>query len=568
MAMIKTLARKHGGCENIMDYIEKEGACLAYDYGDNVADLSNWAREFDTVRADWGKDAGRKYYHVMISPDPSDGCDLETLRELATSWARERYPDAQWVIGYHDEGGRLHAHIAMNAVIPSTGYKIHMSDDDVEADAKALQDMCRARGLSYFEGPRPEPSGDGWAVARGARPPDGVALSDAERRLMARGVVPWKQEVRDAMDACAGAATSWDDFVGRMAALGYKVTLGRRGVATVAHPDAQGTRKTVRATDDNLGSDYTKQGVMRRISARIGRRYAGSVALPARSLRLPATMEETIRARGARRPWLDPQDVLDSLSVLRENGFSDVSEARGELERLNGFLERQREALDALRARVEVVEGARVRARRWESLRSGEDEDALYASVGSYFEVREIEQWFEERGMSVAEYARQGGSEILREARSDLQAVADACAAAERDIRALSKALSTMERLAMPCAPARGGSRTGASGQLAIEGRAGLARLRGEVFERTAALLAQQDDERLKRLAHLQREALLREQMAAERAAGSDTPEEKQSEHQRENERGASHEGFDLLSDGQLRKPRHDAPVDTGRRVN
>ena len=186
MAMIKTLARKHGGCENIMDYIEKEGACLAYDYGDNVADLSNWAREFDTVRADWGKDAGRKYYHVMISPDPSDGCDLETLRELATSWARERYPDAQWVIGYHDEGGRLHAHIAMNAVIPSTGYKIHMSDDDVEADAKALQDMCRARGLSYFEGPRPEPSGDGWAVARGARRRPAVALSDAERRLMAR----------------------------------------------------------------------------------------------------------------------------------------------------------------------------------------------------------------------------------------------------------------------------------------------------------------------------------------------------------------------------------------------
>ena len=44
----------------------------------------------------------RTYKHYVVSPDPKDGISLESLRDLASSWAEEHFPDYEVAIVYHD----------------------------------------------------------------------------------------------------------------------------------------------------------------------------------------------------------------------------------------------------------------------------------------------------------------------------------------------------------------------------------------------------------------------------------------------------------------------------------
>jgi len=64
------------------------------------------------------------YKHYAISPDPRDGIPPDSLRRLATRWAREGFPDLQVAIVYHDdnEGHVPHAHVIVNDVLSSLRY--------------------------------------------------------------------------------------------------------------------------------------------------------------------------------------------------------------------------------------------------------------------------------------------------------------------------------------------------------------------------------------------------------------------------------------------------------------
>ena len=149
MAMLKTLARK-GSARDIRAYLEREGRSLAFD--SNVfSEDDDWASLMDETRALAGKDEGRGYYHVVISPDPRDSATLEQVRALATRWVSERYPEAEWVANYHDDNGIVHAHVVLNSVAQTTGKKIHLDKKDVREDAAALQSICREMGLTAFQ---------------------------------------------------------------------------------------------------------------------------------------------------------------------------------------------------------------------------------------------------------------------------------------------------------------------------------------------------------------------------------------------------------------------------------
>lgn len=557
--MLKTLYRKHGGCEAIQNYIEKEGRCLAYDYGPNVSDTRNWARSFDDTRKVWQKDEGRKYYHIIISPDPEDGCDLTTLRDLATSWMQERYPETEYVIGYHDDNGHLHAHIAMNSVIPDTGYKVQISDRDVTDDAMTLQRMCKERGLSYFENPSPTRGKTGYEISKGElkRPP--VVLSDAERRLMARGIKPWKQDVRDAVDAAIAEAKSWDGFMKSMSAQGFSVKVGRRNTVTFAHPDAQGKMRTVRGTVDNLGSAYTLQGIMLRLPKVDGREYAGVCAPPPhRSIVVPKSIEESIELHGRRRPWADPQKTLDLITVMRKNGFSNVGELKSAMEAERAFLDTQRAKLAEARSYARFLEEASEKVARYAAIITGEDASALYASIDNLFERQSLETWFEERGVDPHSFAEES-ADRRRRMRDQVERVSRVCEEHGRALDVLAVAMDTARSLGMPRPETDAERASRANGmehwrnRRRIGSREDLARLRMKQVEQAAKRFEESGDERLKVLAMLQREAALRKQIEA-------TEEQKenamrQAEHRQNQVRtgsqktqGAQHEDSNPLS--------------------
>lgn len=332
MAMLKTLVRKAGGCKNIQRYLERKDRSLAVD-ANGVSDTGAWADEFDDMRMYHGKDAGRKYYHFVISPDPKDKASLEEVRALATRWARERYPHGQWVIEYHDDGanGGVHAHVVLNAVVPEDGRKVQMSNADVEADAVCLQRLCREMGLTYYTDDKGRLNpGKGGAVMVG-RPSKEVA--DVEVPGTSLVANKWKDEVRAMVDEAIGATSTWDGFRRYLNGFGYDVLSTRRGV-TFVHPHTfgeGGSHFKVRATRDNLGADYTFEAVAARLFAngRTDRKAALCAAVPetATARRAPGASSavrlsawEIRLAKDGRRSW--KRDVREAVDACRSRARS------------------------------------------------------------------------------------------------------------------------------------------------------------------------------------------------------------------------------------------------------
>ena len=121
MAMLKTLARKFGGCKQIKDYLARNGRAITFRSSSIDLDRSDWDEQMNATRQMFGKDTGRKYYHFVISPDPEDGLDAKAVDTLAYDWVRERYSGYQWAIETHIDNGIPHAHIVVNSVNPVDG---------------------------------------------------------------------------------------------------------------------------------------------------------------------------------------------------------------------------------------------------------------------------------------------------------------------------------------------------------------------------------------------------------------------------------------------------------------
>ena len=96
MPMLKTIAG-HTSARGIRRYLTKKNRALAEDLinidAPEGADAFDWAAVMDETRRAFGNDLpwrGRRvrtYKHYVVSPDPKDGISLESLRDLASSWA-------------------------------------------------------------------------------------------------------------------------------------------------------------------------------------------------------------------------------------------------------------------------------------------------------------------------------------------------------------------------------------------------------------------------------------------------------------------------------------------------
>ncbi|MCI6547851.1 MAG: relaxase/mobilization nuclease domain-containing protein [Coriobacteriaceae bacterium] len=353
MAILKVMPRK-GTTRAIRAYLERGGRALACDT--NLCEPGqDWAGEMqravDGYEAATGRQGGRSYYHVVISPDPGDACDLATTRELATRWVQARYPDSGWAIEYHDDNGIVHAHVVICAVL-ATGGKVHVTREGLRGDMDALQGICREMGLAEVpqEARRPRRAEDGYVV-RGAD--EGRDRSErwsrqrAEQRAVraarvARGesagrrrVGPggagwsWMDDIRREVDACVARTGTWREFVAAMRADGYGVRVThRRGAGvgvTLEHPRGY---KVKGYKLDRRGGAYTLHGIVERLSPNLadGKTYEGWV--PAGGHREGEAFESRLVERARRRSRIDMQDVADAYAWVTGHGVASAEEAR------------------------------------------------------------------------------------------------------------------------------------------------------------------------------------------------------------------------------------------------
>lgn len=470
MAFLKTIkgSGRRGGCRNIERYLlegtggSRPGRCLAFAASDALAAQlptegpDGWAEVMDQTRRAWGKDgpSRRSYYHFVISPDPADHCGVEEARDVAREWATAMYPDAEWAVVVHDdnETGIPHAHVVVNAVYPSTGRMVHRTDDDVKAEARAVQSICEAHGLEAL------PDIESWrrAVASGAV--QGGTVQDArrdntERALLRTGRRSWVADMRRAVDAAVEGSPDWWTFRERLEASGYALREGRRGLVF----ERRGAERPERKLGAGLGLSYTREGIEARLAVDFGSVFsptgvgggphAGAEDVPRELLRgharrqRPRTIADWVSASYDRAVAVaGVEESLRTLATINREGISTMGDldrsTRGAASELARAAERSRslrraagrakevfeDAARAERMREELSglpEGAwspKVRRRRNELARAIAEADARCESG-----LSSAAPWLSERGYATASAearARAVEIECLRQARA------------------------------------------------------------------------------------------------------------------------------------------------------
>ena len=279
MAMLKSLRGHERVGVRIAEYLRtKNGRCddrtLAWDFVNMPFQRSEngWEKAMEETCRIFGNDreiAGKKtvyYHHFIISPDPRDHVDLDTLRALACDWAKEIFGDeeggregrcgiAEVAICYHDDNanGIPHAHLIVNNTNIVDGNRLRISNRlNKEVLPDTLQSLAAELGLSFFDNSR-------------RLPRFGAYLTKVERAFAREGRFSWKQDMRDKVQIAMRTTRDEESFSRRLEELGVRVcpSATREGDWTYAHA---ANPERWAATGYRLGANYRRSAVAARLA--------------------------------------------------------------------------------------------------------------------------------------------------------------------------------------------------------------------------------------------------------------------------------------------------------------
>lgn len=217
-----------------------------------------------------------KYHHYIISPDPGDHIDLETMRDLATTWARKRLADFQVAIAYHDDNKNhiLHAHLIVNNFNTRTRNRLRIDEATFKRNFDELQKECLKRDLSTlrrFDDPKREDKAPKRTAQRS------YILEERDPIKLRKYAI--RDDVASRLSAAMSVARDFDDYVSILRKTGMSVRSNKRGdlVYGMERPayDKDKKRRTVQKfeiTGGKLGAKYAYKAVVARIEANARRR--------------------------------------------------------------------------------------------------------------------------------------------------------------------------------------------------------------------------------------------------------------------------------------------------------
>jgi hypothetical protein len=305
MPYVKFIAG-HTGTVAIRNYLEKNGRALAVDYLNldvptsvgNLGELPenqrfDWAAAMDATRREFGKDAdwrgkrARTFKHYIFSPDPSDDLDVDSLRRLATAWAKKCFPDHEVAIVYHDDNAQhvLHAHIVVNNVNLLTGNRLR--EESPRALKRVAQELAEEMGLSFFRD-RPTPSAS--ADSKGKRPhprtKQNVYKRKAEIEMEAKGGYSWVSDIRRRVVIARAVARNEQEFREMLGTMGVEVSDNSPKAKRRDWLYALADNPTRRVGGEKMGLSFGKQAILESfeegLSGNLARKTAAEIAEIAR----------------------------------------------------------------------------------------------------------------------------------------------------------------------------------------------------------------------------------------------------------------------------------------------
>lgn len=246
MTAIKCIGVKSASFGGLQRYIERGGKFLGRRTL-NVADEAHWAREMDEVAAIEGVPGrtGTRGYHIILGfrpdeviarrPDGSvDEGRVAWCLDYAEEFCARTMPGLQCAMGAHletsdaDGSERVAVHVVASRPVLSEfaypdradhvarpGTLYDRSPSVTRAQVACVRALDAEAGLSQLR--RGRNVSDRRARGR----------TGAEREMLARGAMPWKEEMRRALVACVGASASMGELERTMRERGFRLDLAR-----------------------------------------------------------------------------------------------------------------------------------------------------------------------------------------------------------------------------------------------------------------------------------------------------------------------------------------------------
>ena len=268
----------HEACGvRIRDYLElKDGRsrAIAHDFVNihGKDHQRNWGYVMDRTRETFGNDKSWRgkdavtYNHFVVSPDPRDGVDVDTLRELTMRWVHEFFGDGatagrlgnyEVAVVYHDDNENRvpHAHVIVNNTDLDSGRRLHRNNDvNEQALPNRLQEIAKDMGLRHFDN-------DENDKARKEMQQAGRYFTKEERKLLRRGRFSWKQDLANNLQVARRTSRSESEFLEACGRLGIAVE--RKGDDWMFSHPANPERWKVRGY--RLGKAYSRAGIAKAI---------------------------------------------------------------------------------------------------------------------------------------------------------------------------------------------------------------------------------------------------------------------------------------------------------------
>ncbi|MBQ7008815.1 MAG: relaxase/mobilization nuclease domain-containing protein [Ruminococcus sp.] len=213
-------------------------------------DDKDYAKQFDETKRLWGKAMGknsRKYYHFIHSFSAYDNITPEQAHQLTEELCRQSFPDSELVIATHTDTSHVHCHIVINSVNFSDGKMLQISPKAYTAIKDLSNELAIEQGFIPvdFRKPSAEP----------------VRQSQAERQIMLRGGISWKQELCEVIDMAVKTAKDMKEFEDILNQYGIELTRNTEKTIAYKHPNRS---KAIRG--EKLGRNYTKEAILNGIA--------------------------------------------------------------------------------------------------------------------------------------------------------------------------------------------------------------------------------------------------------------------------------------------------------------
>ena len=236
MAVIKRIASK-ATPKKIVSYLTQEEKTEEKLIGGKDCDPDNIVNDFNMTQELYGKTGGVKYHHIIQSFSPEDNITPEKAHEIGKELAESQFKGFEVFVVTHKDKDHIHNHLVVNSVSFENGLKYNASKTlwDIKRESNRLCERENLKTLDLYH----------KAEKR---------ISSAEKRIMDRGQIPWKDELRQIIHIARERTKdlqSFREFLEKNFEIETRVT---KNSISYKHPDHG---KAIRGR--SLGDKYNKE---------------------------------------------------------------------------------------------------------------------------------------------------------------------------------------------------------------------------------------------------------------------------------------------------------------------